>query len=162
MNYLKLKYVKYLVLILLVYILFTIFIRIVNIYTFIFLIVIVYIFYNIDKKLFKKIVYKVIYKNKKNTVSFKNTYGAAKISLQGIEKINKKINDNVKAELLNYQKNKLESHLKTGDYKVTLFGSGSSGKTSIARSLLKNILGQTSAKIGTTKQINSYKILIPI
>ena len=78
------------------------------------------------------------------------------------EKINKKINDKVKVELLNYQKNKLESQLKTGDYKVTLFGAGSSGKTSIARSLLKNIVGQTSAKIGTTKQINSYKIRIPI
>jgi len=162
MNYLKLKYIKYLVLILFLYILFSIFVRIVNIYTLLFLIIIIYTFYNIDKKLFKKIVYKVIYKNKKNTLSFKNTYGAAKISLEGVEKINKKINDKVKAELLNYQKNKLESQLKTGDYKVTLFGAGSSGKTSIARSILKNIVGQTSAKIGTTKKINSNKIRIPI
>ena len=90
MNYLKLKYIKYLVLILFLYILFSIFIRIVNFYTLIFLIVIAYIFYNIDKTLFKKIVYKVIYKNKKNTLSFKNTYGAAKISLEGVEKIKKK------------------------------------------------------------------------
>jgi hypothetical protein len=121
-----------------------------------------YIFYNVDKKLFKKIVYKVLFKEKKNTLSFKNKYGAAKISLDGIDKINKKINDQVKVELLNYQKNKLESQLMTGDYKVTLFGSGSSGKTSIARALLKNIVGKTSAKIGTTKEINSYKIRIPI
>ncbi|KGF87881.1 Small GTP-binding protein domain [Prochlorococcus marinus str. GP2] len=82
--------------------------------------------------------------------------------MEGIEKINKKIKDQVKVELLNYQKNKLESQLNMGDYKVTLFGAGSSGKTSLARSLLKNIVGQTSAKIGTTKQINSYKISIPI
>ena len=73
------------------------------------------------KKLFKKIVYKVIYKNKKNTLSFKNTYGAAKISLEGVEKINKKINDKVKVELLNYQKNKLESQLKTGDYSYSFW-----------------------------------------
>jgi len=162
MNYLKLKYIKYLVLILFLYILFSIFVRIVNIYTLLFLIIIIYSFYNIDKKLFKKIVYKIVYKNKKNTLSFKNTYGAAKISLEGIEQINKKINDQVKVELLNYQKNKLKSQLNTGDYIVTLFGAGSSGKTSIARSLLKNIVGKTSAKIGTTKQINSYKIRIPI
>ena len=162
MNYLKLKYIKYVVLILFLYILFSIFIRIVNIYTLLFLIVIIYIFYNIDKKLFKKIVYKVIYKNKKNSLSFKNTYGAAKISLEGIEKINRKISDKVKSELLNHEKNKLESQLKTGDYNVTLFGAGSSGKTSIARSLLKNIVGRTSAKIGTTKKINSYKISIPL
>ncbi len=114
MNYLKLKYIKYILLILFLYILFSIFIRIVNIYTFIFLIVIIYFIYNIDKKLFKKIIYKVIYKNKKNTLSFKNTYGAAKISLEGVEKINDKIKDKVKVELLNYKKNKLYSQLKTG------------------------------------------------
>ena len=101
MNFFKLKYIKYFVLILFLYILFLIVIRIVNIYTLLFLIVIIYIFYNFDKKLFKKIVYKVIYKNKKNTLSFKNTYGAAKISLEGVEKINKKINDKVQVELLN-------------------------------------------------------------
>ena len=82
--------------------------------------------------------------------------------MEGIEKINRKIGDKVKAELIIYEKNKLESQLKSGDYKVTLFGAGSSGKTSIARSLLKNIIGKTSAKIGTTKQINNYKIRIPI
>jgi len=101
MNYLKLKYIKYVVLILFLYILFSIFVRLVNIYTLLFLIIIICTFYNIDKKLFKKIVYKVIYKNKKNTLSFKNTYGAAKISLEGVEKINKKIKDKVKVELLN-------------------------------------------------------------
>ena len=156
------NYIKYLIFIFLLYILFSILVRIINIYTFLFLIIIIYIFYKNDKKLFKKIVYKVIFKSKKNSLSFKNTYGAAKISLEGIEKINKKINDQVKVELLNYQKNKLKSQLNTGDYIVTLFGAGSSGKTSIARSLLKNIVGKTSAKIGTTKQINSYKIRIPI
>ena len=54
------------------YFLFSIFVRIVNIYTLLFLIIIIYTFYNIDKKLFKKIVYKVIYKNKKNFID-KNT-----------------------------------------------------------------------------------------
>ena len=146
MNYLKLKYIKYGVLILFLYILFSILVRIVNIYTLLFLIIIIFTFYNVDKKLFKKIIYKVIYKNKKNTLSFKNTYGAAKISLEGVEKINKKISDKVKSELLNYQKNKLESQLKTGDYKVTLFGAGSSGKTSIARSLLKILLDKPQQK----------------
>ena len=112
MNYLKFKYIKFIILILFLYILFSILIRTVNIYTILFLIIIIYIIYNIDKKLFKKIVYKVIYKNKKNRLSFKNTYGAAKVSLEGVEKINKKINDKLKVELLNYQKNKLEAQLK--------------------------------------------------
>ncbi len=162
MNYMKIKYLKLLLLICILYILSTILLKIVNLYSLLFLIIIMYTFYCFDKKLFKKIVYKVVYKNKKYNFSFKNTYGAAKKSLESIEIINKKINDKVKVELVSYEKNKLESQLKTGDYKVTLFGAGSSGKTSIARSLLKNIVGRTSAKIGTTKQINSYKIQIPI
>ena len=162
MNYFKIKYFKYLLYFLFTYIVFSILIRTLNIYSVLFLIIILIIFYNIDKKLFKKIVYKVIYKNKNKSFTFKNTYRAAITSLDGIEKINNKIEDKLKVELLNYEKNKLESQLRTGDYKVTLFGAGSSGKTSIARSLLKNIIGRTSAKMGTTKQINSYKIRIPI
>ncbi len=162
MNYFKIRYIKYFIFILFIYIIFLILGRIVNIYTLLFLFIFIFIFYKVDEKLFKKIVYKVIFRNKKNTLSFKNTYGAAKISLDGIDKINKKINDQVKVQLLNYQRTKLETQLKTGDYKVTLFGAGSSGKTSIARSLLNNIVGKTSAKIGTTKQINSYKIRIPV
>ena len=158
----KLIYLRYLIFILILYILLSILIRIINIYSILFLILLMFIFYNIDKKLFKKIVYKVIYTNNWGIDKFKNKYRAAKSSLEGIEKINQKISDKVKVAVLNYEKNKLESQLKTGDYKVTLFGTGSSGKTSIARLLLKNIIGKTSAKIGTTKQINSYKIRIPI
>ncbi len=162
MNYFKIKYIKYLLLIIILYITYLILIRIVNIYSVLFIILLTYFFYISDKRLFKKIVYKIIYRDKNNKLEFKNTYGAAKISLEGLEKINRKISDKVKVELINYEKNKLESQLKTGDYKVTLFGTGSSGKTSIARSLLKSIVGRTSATIGTTKQINSYKIRIPI
>ena len=162
MNYLKIKYIKYLLYILCLYYIFLIILKIVNLYSLIFLIVVIFTLYISNKKLFKKVVYKLFYSNKISSLSFKNTYGAAKTSLESIEKINRKISDKVKVELLNYEKNKLERQLKTGDYKVTLFGSGSSGKTSIARSLLKNIVGKTSAKIGTTKQINSYVIRIPI
>ena len=162
MNYLKIKYIKYLLFILILYYIFLIILKIVNLYSLLFLIVVILTIYVIDKKLFKKVVYKLFYSNKKNSLSFKNTYGAAKKSLDSIEKINRNIRDKVKVELLNYEKNLLERQLKTGDYKVTLFGAGSSGKTSIARSLLKNIVGKTSAKIGTTKQINSYIIRIPI
>ena len=65
MNFYKLKYIKYFIFIVFLYILFSILIKIVNIYTILFLIIIMYIFYNIDKKLFKKIVYKVYTKIKR-------------------------------------------------------------------------------------------------
>ena len=131
----KIKYLKYILFILTSYTLFLIFLRLINIYSLLLLILISFTIYNIDKKKFKRIIYKVVYKDKKNTLSLKNKFGAAKISLNSIEEINKNINDKVKFDLINYEKKKLETQLKTGDYNVVLFGAGASGKTSIARSL---------------------------
>ncbi len=156
-----LKYYKYIFLSLIIYLLLTIIRNIFNFYTFIILITILFIFYYKNKRLFKQIVYKIIFK-KKVKLSFKNKYDAAKNSLKIIDEFNKKLNNQVEAELLKYEKNKLEEQLKYGDYNVILFGAGSSGKTSIARALLKNLIGKTSPTIGTTKEITSYKIRIPL
>ena len=158
----KIKYIKYLILFIFIYILFFFLIRLINIYTILLTIISLLSFYYFNKKLFKKTMYDIIYKDRKERLNFKDKVGAAKISLKGITDINNKINNKVKAELLNIEKSKLESQLNSGDYKVTLFGAGSSGKTSIARSLLKSIIGDTSPTIGTTKRITSYKIRIPI
>ena len=156
------KYNKYLFGILIIYLILTLFKNIFNVYSFIFIVFILIFLYKNNKRLFKKAAYKIIFKNKKSKFPFKNKYGAAINSLESIEDINKKINNKVKAELLIYEKNKLSEQLKYGDYKVTLFGAGSSGKTSIARALLKNLIGKISPTIGTTKDITSYKIRIPI
>ena len=63
--------------------------------------------------------------------------------------------------MIKYEKFKIEKQLNSSDYNVILFGAGSCGKTSIARGLLKNIVGETSPTIGTTKNSNIYKINIP-
>ena len=155
------KYYRYIFLLLFVYLLLTLFRNLFSISSFFIILIILIIFYKKDKRLFKKVAYKIIFKNK-NTFSFKNKYGAVINSLKSIEEINKKINNKVEAELLNYEKNKLSEQLKNGDYNVILFGAGSSGKTSIARALVKNLIGKTSPTIGTTKDITSYKVRIPI
>ena len=152
---------RYLIIIFIFYLLLTLVKNLLNFYTFLILLIVIIIFYRKNKIIFKKIAYKLIFKNKKFT-SFKNNYEAAKNSLEGIDEINKKIKSKVNAELLRYEKNKLEKQLKYGDYNVILFGSGSSGKTSIARALLKNLIGKTSPTIGTTKDISCYKIRIPV
>ena len=162
MKNIKLKYYKYLLVLVFLYITYLVLIRLINIYTLFFIIISLFTFYILNKKLFKKVIYKIIFKDKKNRLSFKDKFNAAKISLDGIEEINSKIQDKVKARLLKYEKDKLEAQLKSGDYNVTLFGTGSSGKTSLARSLLKSIIGNISPTIGTTKEIISYKIKIPI
>tara|TARA_A100000164_G_scaffold373952_1_gene406105 strand:- start:732 stop:2234 length:1503 start_codon:yes stop_codon:yes gene_type:complete len=155
------KNYRYFLIILILYLSISLLRNVFSSYTFIVFLIVLIILYNKNKRLFKKIVYKIIFKNRKS-FSFKNKYGAAKNSLKSIDEIYKTIQNQVDAELLKYEKNKLEEQLKYGDYNVTLFGAGSSGKTSIARSLLKNIIGKTSPTIGTTKDITSYKISIPI
>ena len=162
MNFTKLKFLKYFLLITLIYFTYLILIKLINIYNLLFLFLLLLIIYTLNRKLFKKIIYKLIYKDRKNRFLFKNKFTAAKKSLEGIAEINNKINNKVNYELLNYERDRLEVQLNSGDYNVTLFGTGTSGKTSIARALLKSIIGKTSPTIGTTKEITSYKITIPI
>ncbi|MDC3159395.1 GTP-binding protein [Prochlorococcus sp. AH-716-G10] len=155
------KNYRYLLILLFLYILLTLFRNILNLYSILIIVIILLIFYSKNKRLFKKIAYKIIFK-KQNSFSFRNKYGAAKNSLEAIDEINKKISNKIYADLLKYEKIKLEKQFKYGDYNVILFGAGSSGKTSIARALLKNLIGKISPTIGTTKDITSYKIRIPI
>ena len=154
----KLEYLYYIFIIIFLYLSLLILFKLINTYTIIIALIILIISYNINKKVFKKIIYKIIYKDKKKRLSFKGKFNAAKISLDSIEEITNKINDNLKVRLLNYEKDKLQSQLNFGDYKVILFGASSSGKTSIARVLLKSMIGKTSPTLGTTKEITSYKI----
>ena len=155
------KNYRYLLILLFLYFLLTLFRNILNFYSILIIVIILLIFYSKNKRLFKKIAYKIIFKQQ-NSFSFKNKYGAAKNSLEAIDEINKKISNKIYADLLKYEKTKLEKQFKYGDYNVILFGAGSSGKTSIARALLKNLIGKISPTIGTTKDITSYKIRIPI
>ncbi len=155
------KNYRYLLILLFLYFLLTIFRNILNFYSILIIVIILLIFYSKNKRLFKKIAYKIVFKQQ-NTFSFRNKYGAAKNSLEAIDVINKKISNKIYGDLLKYEKIKLEKQFKYGDYNVILFGAGSSGKTSIARALLKNLIGKISPTIGTTKNITSYKIRIPI
>ena len=161
MYHFLIKNYRYLFILLFLYFLLTIFKNILNFYSIFIIAIVLLIFYSKNKRLFKKIAYKIIFK-KQNSFSFRNKYGAAKNSLEAIDEINKKISNKIYGDLLKYEKIKLEKQFKYGDYNVILFGAGSSGKTSIARALLKNLIGKISPTIGTTKDITSYKIRIPI
>ncbi len=155
------KNYRYLLILIFLYLLLTLLRNILNFYSISIIFIIILFFYSKNKRLFKKIAYKLIFKQQ-NSFSFRNKYGAAKNSLEAIDEINKKISNKIYKDLLKYEKIKLEKQFKSGDYNVTLFGAGSSGKTSIARALLKNLIGKISPLIGTTKEITSYKIRIPI
>ena len=153
------KHYKYIVLIILLYLIINIIKSIFNIYTLFIIIISAYLFYKNDTKLFKKLIYKTIFKNKIS--KFNNKFTAAKKSLNSISELREQINDEINYEIINYQKKKLENQLRNSDYSVILFGAGSCGKTSIARSLLNSMVGNTSPALGTTTRITSYRIQIP-
>ena len=130
-----------------------------NIYTFtIFLILSIYIL-KTNKKSVKRILHKSLFKS--NFIKIENKYYAAKKSLIGISEVKSLIKNRVNIEIINIEKNKIERQLKHGNYSVILFGACSSGKTSLARSILKSMVGETSPILGTTKDIKSYKINVP-
>ena len=157
-NFLK-NYNKYIIPLLIIYLVTNIVKSVFNIYFLLILLGITLFLYKTNKRLFKKILYKTIFKNKLYKVN--NKVIAAKKSLKGINEIIYQIENNVNIEMIKYEKFKIEKQLNSSDYNVILFGAGSCGKTSIARGLLKNIVGETSPTIGTTKNSNIYKINIP-
>ena len=152
-------YNKFIIPLLIIYLLINIIKSVFNIYTLLILFGIILFLYKTNKRLFKKIIYKTIFKNKIYKVN--NKVSAAKKSLKGINEIIYQINNKVNTEMINYEKLKIEKQLNTADYNVILFGAGSCGKTSLARGLLKSIVGEISPSIGTTKKSNIYKINVP-
>ena len=153
------KYYKYLTLIIFLYFIINIIKSLFNIYSLLIIILSTYLFYKKDSKLFKKVLYKTLFRKKISNIN--NKFNAAKKSLNSIAELKDQIDDEVNYEIINDQKIKLERQLRNSDYKVILFGAGSCGKTSIARSLLNSMVGDISPTYGTTKEISSYKITIP-
>lgn len=153
------NYYKYIIPLLIIYLIINIVRNIFNIYFLLILIGTILFAYKTNKRLLKKILYKTIFKDKLYKVNNKVT--AAKKTLKGINEIIYQIENKVNIEMINYEKLKIEKQLNTADYNVILFGAGSCGKTSLARGLLKKIVGEISPCIGTTKKSNIYKINIP-
>ena len=157
-NFLK-NYNKYIIPLLIIYLVTNIVKSVFNIYFLLILLGITLFLYKTNKRLFKKILYKTIFKNKSYTLN--NKVIAAKKTLKGIDEIIYQRENKVNVEMINYEKFKIEKQLNCADYNVILFGAGSCGKTSLARGLLKSIVGEISPTIGTTKDSNIYKINIP-
>ena len=157
-NFFK-NYKNYIVLLVIISLGINILKSIFNIYFFIILFIIILFAYKTNKRLFKKVLYKTIFKN--NIYKVNNKVSAAKKSLKGINDIIYQIENEVNIRMINYEKLKIEKQLNNADYNVILFGAGSCGKTSLARGLLKNIIGEISPAIGTTKKSTIYKINIP-
>ena len=99
-------------------------------------------------------------KKKNNSLDFSliSKKKAADKSLKSIDQLINLINDKVKAKALKDEKERVSLELERGDIILVVFGIGSSGKTSLIRTLLKRIVGDVSAEMGSTKTNKSYRL----
>ena len=68
------------------------------------------------------------------------------------------IRDAVARQALEEQRRQVEESLQRGDLIVVVFGSGSSGKTSLIRALLNDQVGTVGAAMGSTSRSHSYRL----
>ena len=86
---------------------------------------------------------------------------AADQHLHGIEQRLKLIHDQVVRQALESERRHVEAELQRGDLQVVVFGTGSSGKTSLVRALLNDIVGEVGAVMGSTPQRRDYRLALP-
>ena len=61
-------------------------------------------------------------------------------------------------ESLRQERERVEQELNRGDLVVVIFGTGSSGKTSLIRALLREMVGDVSAAMGSTRKTKAYRL----
>ena len=87
-----------------------------------------------------------------------NRRQAAEQSLESIDRLLDKLNDAVSREGLRQERERVAQELQRGDLSVVVFGTGSSGKTSLIRALLNEIVGEVGATMGTTTETTRYRL----
>nr|AUG32092.1 hypothetical protein PLO_084 [Paulinella longichromatophora] len=79
-------------------------------------------------------------------------------SLIDIDRNLQQLKDVNQAKKLLQEKKRLEAECKRGDLAVVVFGTGSSGKTSLIRALVGKIVGTVNASMGSTDCCSKYRI----
>lgn len=83
---------------------------------------------------------------------------AAGRSLISIDRLLERLEDSVVRESLRQERERVEQDLARGDLVVVVFGTGSSGKTSLIRALLQDMVGDVTAAMGSTRSTPSYRL----
>jgi GTPase SAR1 family protein len=83
---------------------------------------------------------------------------AAARQLAGIDQTLERVRSSVAREALRQQQQRMAAELERGDLVVVVFGVGSSGKTSLIRALLQQLVGQVGAAMGATGGSQRYRL----
>ncbi|TGG79022.1 MAG: DUF697 domain-containing protein [Aphanocapsa feldmannii 277cV] len=80
--------------------------------------------------------------------------------LSGIERDLQAIRDAVLRKALEAERAQVQEELQRGDLVVVIFGAGSSGKTSLIRALLDDMVGKVGAAMGSTDRCTTYRLAL--
>jgi len=83
---------------------------------------------------------------------------AAARNLEAIDRTLEQVRDAVAREGLRQQRQRMADQLERGDLVVVVFGSGSVGKTSLIRALLRQLVGTVGAPMGSTAESQRYRL----
>lgn len=83
---------------------------------------------------------------------------AAAENLRAIKKQVKQIEDEVSRQALLSRSREIETNLSKRNLQVVIFGTGSSGKTSLINALMGRMVGKVSAPMGTTEVGETYQL----
>ena len=92
------------------------------------------------------------------TAAPRNRRDAATTSLGHVDRLIERIQDDISRRSLQKERDRVAEELKRGDLVVVVFGTGSSGKTSLIRALLNEMVGDVGAPMGVTKTSRAYRL----
>ncbi|MEB3331230.1 MAG: GTP-binding protein [Synechococcaceae cyanobacterium] len=87
-----------------------------------------------------------------------NRRDAAERNLAAIDRTLERIRDDVDREALRQERDRMAAELQRGDLMIVVFGAGSSGKTSLIRALLQQMVGSVGAAMGSTTDSERYRL----
>ena len=83
---------------------------------------------------------------------------AAARNLEAIDQTLEKVRDAVERQALKEERERMRQELERGDVVITVFGTGSTGKTSLIRALLRELVGAVGAPMGSTREAMRHRL----
>ncbi|MFM9047797.1 MAG: YcjF family protein [Cyanobium sp.] len=88
----------------------------------------------------------------------RNRREAAARNLQAIDQTLEQVRDAVERQALQQERERMQAELERGDVVIAVFGTGSTGKTSLIRALLQELVGTVGAAMGSTRSVSRYRL----
>ncbi|MEB3173285.1 MAG: GTP-binding protein [Cyanobacteriota bacterium] len=83
---------------------------------------------------------------------------AARQNLEAIDQTLERVRDAMARQLLDAERQRMAEELERGDLELVVFGAGSTGKTSLIRALLDELVGAVGAAMGSTTTSQRYRL----